>query len=296
MSPNPPSSRLPTIAKSAAAVILLMAIGGGAAYLLAGKLAPKAPRGTDTGLSTATPSATAPQTCPASPPGPVPISIPPASASPLPHAVWVNDPLGVNLRAAASATSTKITTLGQGTQATADQQGVDASGGSWFHVTLGSQAGWLRADFVASTPIYAVSGDGWSLMMPVGKQLSGASAQQMATATTADDPVPFLTVVTGHPTDTLAPPAPAPLRHDIGWSDPQARLIQVWSYTVLEHLARAPIDLCVFPAAAARADHGWPYTTYVRVASPTRVVQFLFVSQRPNDPLVDQILNSVAMS
>src|SRR3981081_1337880 len=154
--------------RSALRLIPLMVIGAVAAFLLAGPLTSfykthaVASRPQPSPSSTADPHAS-PTTCPASLPMP---KSPPAatpSAPSLPFPIFVNDPLGVNLRASASASSTRLATLSQGTQATADGRAPDASGNTWYHVTLASQAGWVRSDFVTITPIHAASGFGWSL-------------------------------------------------------------------------------------------------------------------------------------
>src|SRR2546429_1840218 len=149
--------------RSALRLIPLMAIGAVAPSLLAGPLTPLykthavASRPQPSASSSIDPHAS-PTSCPASLPVTKSTTVVVPSAPALPFAIWVNDPLGVNLRSAASASSARVATLSQGAQATADARAADASGQLWYHVKLGSQAGWLRADFVSSSPLHVASG------------------------------------------------------------------------------------------------------------------------------------------
>src|SRR5437016_11451723 len=152
--------------RSALRLIPLMVIGAVAAFLLAGPLFSLYKSTAVASRPHASPSGSinphaSPTTCPASLPMPKSPGTVPLAAPALPFPVWVNDPLGVNLRAAASASSARLATLTQGTQATADQRAPDASGNVWYRVKPGTQAGWVRSDFVMTTPLHSASGAGW---------------------------------------------------------------------------------------------------------------------------------------
>ena len=183
--------------RSALRLIPLMVIGAVAAFLLAGPLTSfykthaVASRPQPSASSTVDPHAS-PTTCPASLPMPSAKPSVASSTPALPFPVWVNDPLGVNLRSAASASSARLATLTQGTQATADGRAPDASGNTWYHVTLGTQGGWVRSDFVVTTALHAASGSGWSLMLPQGYQLAPSSNASLTTVTKTGDDLPFL--------------------------------------------------------------------------------------------------------
>src|SRR4030088_1211969 len=172
--------------RSALRLMPLMVIGAVAAFLLAGPLTSfykthaVASRPQPSPSSTVDPHAS-PTTCPAS--LPMPKSSPAATPSTpsLPFPTLVTNPLGVNLRASASASSTRLATLSQGTQATADGRAPDASGNTWFHVTLTGQGGWVLSDFVTPTPLHAASGFGWSLMLPQNYQASPSSNASLTT-------------------------------------------------------------------------------------------------------------------
>jgi hypothetical protein len=99
--------------RSALRLIPLMAIGAAAAFLLAGPLTSLykthavAGRPQPSASGSIDPHAS-PTSCPASLPVPKSATVVAPSVPPLPFAVWVNDPLGVNLRTAASASSGRV--------------------------------------------------------------------------------------------------------------------------------------------------------------------------------------------
>jgi uncharacterized protein YgiM (DUF1202 family) len=218
-------------------------------------------------------------------------TIPPA----FPFTVWVNDPLGVNMRSAASASSSRVTTLNQGTQATADRQTTDGSGNLWYHVTIGTTAGWIRSDFAVTTALHAASGPGWSLMLPQGYQASPSADPSITNVTVSGDDLPFLIVQTTT-SSTLTVQLPGVLRADLAPIADHTATIQVWNYTVNEQVSRVALDTCKVMSAWARPDLGWPYESSVYVHTSGRNYQFTFFSPDPKSALVTQVLNSIAMS
>jgi uncharacterized protein YgiM (DUF1202 family) len=287
--------------RSALRLIPLMAIGAVAALLLAGPLTSLyktqavASRPQPSTSATADPHAS-PTSCPASLPMPKSapaLTPPPAPALPFP--VWVNDPLGVNLRSTASASSARLGTLSQGTQATADGRSPDASGNLWYHVKLGSQAGWVRTDFVVTAPLHAASGFGWGLMLPQGYLVGPSSDPALTTITKTGDDLPFLILQTSN-SDTLTVQLPAQLRADQAPVVDHNASIQVWSYTVTEHVSRVALDTCKVTSAWARPDQGWPFMTAVYVHTSTRNYQFSFFNADPNALVVKQVLDSISLS
>lgn len=284
--------------RSALRLIPLMVIGAVAAFLLVGPLTSllktHAVASRPQPIVTIDPHAS-PTSCPAALPTPksAPAAVTPAAPS-LPYPIWVNDPLGVNLRNAPSATSTRLATLSQGTQATADQKAIDGGGNPWYHLTLASQSGWARADFVASSAVHPASNLGWTLMLPQEQQQSSSDPSLTTVAKPGDD-LPFLVVQTST-TDTLALQLPSVVRADIAPLADHSATIQVWNYTVVEHVARVALDTCKATSAWARADQGWPYMTSVFVHTAARNYQFTFFTSDPNSPLVKQVLSSIALS
>jgi hypothetical protein len=189
-----------------------------------------------------------------------------------------------------------LATLTQGTQATADGRAPDASGNTWYHVSLGSQAGWVRSDFVVTTAVHAASGFGWSLMLPQGYQLAPSSNASLTTVTKTGDDLPFLVLQTTT-SDTLTVQLPGLLRPDIAPVADHTATIGVWSVNpVTEQVSRVALDSCKVTSAWARPDQGWPYMTAVYVHTKGRNYQFSFFTADPNSALVKQVLDSVALS
>src|SRR5437660_7931979 len=184
--------------RSALRLIPLMAIGAAAAFLLAGPLTSLYKTHAVAGRPQQSTSATidphaSPTSCPASLPMPKSaLTITIADAPALPFPVWVNEPLGAKVRAGASSSTAQLGILTQGTQATADQRAPDASGNVWYRVKLGTQAGWVRSDFVMTTPLHSASGAGWSLLLPQGYQAAASSDATVTTISKTGDEVPLL--------------------------------------------------------------------------------------------------------
>jgi len=285
--------------RSALRLIPLMAIGAVAAFLLAGPLTSfyqthaVAGRPQPSASGSIDPHAS-PTSCPASLPVPKSATAVTSPAPALPFAIWVNDPLGVNLRASASASSARVATLSQGTQATADGRAPDASGNLWYHAKLGSQAGWLRADFVSGTPLHTASGFGWSLMLPQSYQAAG-SDPSLTTVTRSGDEVPFLLLQTST-SSILTVQLPPTVRADLAPVADHSASIQVWSYTVTEQVSRVALDTCKVTSAWARPDQGWPYTSSVYIHTTARNYLFTFLTPDASSMLVKQVLDSVALS
>jgi len=288
--------------RSALRLIPLMAIGAVAAFLLAGPLTSLYKTHAVASRPQPSPSATidphpSPTSCPSSLPMPksAPTVTPPAVPA-LPFPIWVNDPLGVNLRSTASTSSAILATLPQGTQATADRRAPDATGNTWYHVTLSSKAGWVRTDFVVTTPLHSASGIGWSLMLAEGYQVAPSSDQSLTTITKTGDDLPFLILQTTS-SDTLTVQLPGQLRADMAAVADHDTTIQVWNYSPLtEHVSRVALDTCKVTSAWARADQGWPFMSSVYIHTKVRNYQFSFFTADPNSAVVKQVLDSVALS
>ncbi|HEY9288647.1 MAG TPA: SH3 domain-containing protein, partial [Candidatus Dormibacteraeota bacterium] len=213
----------------------------------------------------------------------------------LPFPVWVNDPLGANLRTSANASSARITTLNQGTQANADAQQRNAGGDLWYHVSVGTTRGWVRSDLVATTALHAANGPGWSLMLPQGYASTPSSDPSLTNVLTTGDDLPFLIVQTTN-ASTLTVQLPGILRADLAPISDHVATIQVWNYTVNEQVSRVALDTCKVMSAWARADQGWPYETSVYIHTSGRNYEFTFFTPDANSALAAQVLNSVALS
>src|SRR3989441_12293190 len=73
--------------------------------------------------------------------------------------------------------------------------------------------------------------------------------------------------------------------------------VQVWSYTPLnEQVSRVALDTCKITSACARPDQGWPFMPSVYVHTNSRNYQFSFFTADANAPVVNHVLDSVALS
>jgi uncharacterized protein YgiM (DUF1202 family) len=285
--------------RSALRLLPLMAIGAVAAFLLAGPLTSLykthavASRPQPTPLATITTKPT-PTSCPASLPMPAATAISTAPSATLPTSIWVNAPLGVNFRDAPSTSGKVLTTLAQGVQGNADSKVQDAAGNVWYHLTVGSKTGWSRADFLSTVPIHPVSGTGWSLMLPQADLLI-AGDPSVTTFGVTTDALPFLTVQTST-ASTLTVQLPSVVRSDLAPVGDQAKTIELWNYTVIKHTTRVALDTCKVTSASTRVDRGWPYLTSAFVHTQQRNYMFAVYSATSDNPLVDQVLSSIALS
>jgi hypothetical protein len=185
-----------------------------------------------------------------------------------------------------------VTTLSQGTSVTVTGHAQDGAGNRWDSVTVGSQGGWVRDDFLVFTAIKPLSGDGFSLMIPADYAWMAQSGITDVSRP-GEAALPFLRIQTSTG-DTIGVQLPAVLRSDVPAISDHTALIQVWSYTVLERVTRAALDACKVPDAYSRQDGGWPYLTSVLVKAAGRGYSFTFLTSMPADPVVQQVLDSIA--
>ncbi len=222
----------------------------------------------------------------------------PLPTTPAPTAVWVNAPLGVNVRAAPDVNSQRLTGLAQGTRATVLGQRIGADGALWYDVQPpGQSAGWVNGRYVVTTPIHtATTDEGWSVMLPDGYTLTRTGPGAGEVRNDQVSAVPFLEITVSAPSSQDAAPVPVELRHDVAWVQDHVATVSVWDYTPALTVSRAAIDTCLVPNAAARADGGWAWVSSLSVLTPTRRSSFLFISDRPVDPVITQVLASTYVS
>jgi len=130
---------------------------------------------------------------------------------------------------------------------------------------------------------------------PQGFQVAPSSDASLTSVTQPGDDVPFLVLQTST-SNTLTVQLPTSVRADLAPVADHSATIQVWSYTVNEQVARVALDTCKVTSAWARPDQGWPYTTSIYIHTSGRNYEFTFFSPDPNDAIVTQVLNSVALS
>lgn len=232
--------------------------------------------------------------------GPAAVVPHPSPTAPAPAtAIWVNAPLGVNVRTAPSVNSQRLTALAQGTRADVIGQQTGGDGALWYHVQpAGQAAGWVNGNYVVSAPIHTVTtGEGWSLMLPDGYTLTRTGAGTVEVRNGQDATMPFLEIaVVSAGTPSVPAPMPVELRHDVPWVQDHVSTVAVWDSQPTLTVSRAAIDTCLVPAASGRADGGWAWVSALSVATSNHVDSFLFISDQPADPLITQVLASTYVS
>jgi SH3-like domain-containing protein len=203
------------------------------------------------------------------------------SASPLPASIWVNAPLGVNLRNEPDPNAARLEALLQGAKADVIGRRDLTDGSSWFQVKAADgQQGWVSAAYVVTSAILRAwsTTDGWSLMLPATfstRTVASPSPGAFTAGPSADSAPPFVKVQAAASLAALPPATPAGSTFD------HSRLMDVWNYTVQEKIYRTPEGL---------------FLAVVRVPAPNRAYQFLFWTADNDAPIVTQILASIALS
>jgi len=290
------------VAVVAATVAAMAIVAGGAVWLLH----PFAAAARQPMPTHATPSPTvapvAATGCPVPPEPPIPSPSPPAPTAVLPAAIWVNVPLGVNLRLGPSAGSSRLTTLPQGTKASVVGQETASDGSLWYRVDFAGQTGWVNSDLVVTAPIQRSvpdgggwGGAGWSLMVPDGyyRQGSGLGLAQFGPTTTGLSP--FLLLYTAPPLASLPPAIPFVMNVDVPPVVLSTTTVSVWKFSGEEQVTHRPLDTCHF-AFTAGIGGGWGYVTAVHITTPTRAYELLFLTDTPDSPLVGQVLASLTLA
>lgn len=203
------------------------------------------------------------------------------SASPLPAKIWVNAPLGVNVRTAPDASSARLTSMPQGAQAPVGARRTATDGSTWYQVkTDDGQLGWVNASYVVTSAIFRASStaDGWTLMLPAGystRTVPSPSPSTFTAGPAADNAPPFVKVQVAPTVAALPPATPTGATFD------HSRITEVWNYTVQAKIYRTPEGL---------------YLSVVRVPAPNRAYQFLFLTTENDSAVVAQIVASIALN
>jgi hypothetical protein len=218
-----------------------------------------------------------------------------------PDSIWVNVPLGVNLRAGPDAGSQRLATVPQGTKAAVLGQVTGGDGSLWYQVNYAAQTGWVKAEFVVTAPIQRSvpdgggwGGAGWSLMVPDGYYRQGSGLGMAQFGPTHQGLSPFLLIYTAPPLSTLPTPIPFVMNRDVPPVVLSTRTVTVWRFSGQEQVAHLPLDTCHF-AVTSDIGGGWAYVTAVHVTTPNRAYDFLFLTETPDSPLVGQVLASLTL-
>src|SRR5260370_18247526 len=126
----------------------------------------------------------------------------------IPRSAWIHASDGVNVRAAPSASATRLTRLATGTQVSVEEQQGNADG-IWYRIHLSDgRDGWLSGRYTTAYPISPASTDALKIWVPAGYQLQSV-APGKAEARYKNEPLALLYVQNGtwdqRPTQTLVP-------------------------------------------------------------------------------------------
>jgi hypothetical protein len=213
--------------------------------------------------------------------------------------VWVNPAAGANLRTEPRLSAPRLGTLPRATAGQADQQAIDRSGAAWYRVTALGQTGWIRGDLLVLEPIILYDGTpygfpGWSLIVPRDSSLGVASDFDMQSGSLDR---PYWDVIVQTAPSGAALPSPVPFI--IGDEHPElydhSQPVGIWTYTTTQRVVRGSFNVCNFPHLKTIAS-GWPYVTAVQVVTPKRAYQFLFVTEAPDAPIIQQVLDSIVLN
>jgi hypothetical protein len=284
-----------------ASVVGLALVGGGAVWLFHPFAAVARPQSPPHATPSSTVTPVAATNCPVPPEPRIPSPSTPAPSGALPATIWVNVPLGVNLRVGPSATSQRLATLPQGTKAAVMGQETGGDGSLWYQVNYAAQTGWVKAEFVVTAPIQGSvpdgggwGGAGWSLMVPDGYYRQGSGLGMAQFGPTHQGLSPFLLIYTSPPLAALPPPIPFVMNGSVPPVVVATTAMSVWGFSGKEQVTHLPLDTCHF-ALTADGGGGWAYVTGVFVTTPTRAYELLFLTETPDSPLVGQVLASLTL-
>jgi hypothetical protein len=136
---------------------------------------------------------------------------------------------------------------------------------------------------------------GWSLIVPRDSSLAVGFEMRMQSGS-LDRPYWEVTVQTASSAAQLPPPVPDLIGAEYPQLYDRSRPVGIGTYTTSARAVRASFDTCKFGGAFSRFARGWPYVTSVQVVTPRRAYQFLFITEEPDAPIVQQVLDSIVLA
>ncbi len=188
----------------------------------------------------------------------------------LPARVWVNAPLGANLRADHDRGAASVALLRQGAELTVSGAWPDTKA-DWYRVSAQDLNGWISAQVVVDAHIQR-TGPTDLVTVAVPDGLYGGASPGNAneflvrSGPQATDPI-FLRV------------RRAPRDADLPVNDPgvldHSTMVEVWSYTALEQVYQRPDGSAYFVIRVAGASGRYLLEFFDRTTTSTRVQQVL---------------------
>jgi hypothetical protein len=206
----------------------------------------------------------------------------------IPRSAWVHASDGVNVRAAPSASATRLTTLPTGTQLNlqAEQTNPNGDGITWYRIRLSDgRDGWLSGRYTTNYPISVASTDSLKIWLPVGYQFQSV-APGKAEAHYKNGPVTLLYVGSGAkdqaPTEATVP-AGLPARST--WTARSPEPVLVGDLPATDRL----FGIRLAGSGCAALIHE------VRVTTTSRYYDLIFLLDEPSSSVVAQLLDSATV-
>jgi len=203
----------------------------------------------------------------------------------IPRSAWVHASDGVNVRAAPTASATRLTTLPTGMQLNlqADQTNPNGDGITWYQIRLSDgRDGWLSSRYTTNYPISLASTDSLKIWLPVGYQFQSV-APGKAEAHYKSGPVTLLYVESGvkdqAPTEATVPTGLPPRA--------------TWTARSVEQVLVGDLPATDRVFGIRLAGSGCPALVHeVRVTTATRYYDLIFVLDESSSSVVAQLLDS----
>ena len=204
----------------------------------------------------------------------------------IPRSAWVHASDGVNVRAAASSSAARLTTLATGTQMNLQGEQANPDGSTWYRIRLSDgRDGWLSGRYTSNYPISLASTDSLKIWLPVGYQFQ-STAPGKAEAHYKNGPMILLWVESGAkdqaPTETSAP-ASLPSRST--WTARSTEQTLVGDLPATDRV----FGIRLAGSGCAALVHE------VRITTTTRYYDLIFLLDEPNSSVVAQLLDSATV-
>ena len=204
----------------------------------------------------------------------------------IPRSAWVHASDGVNVRAAPSASATRLTTLATGTQLDLQGEQTNPDGSTWYRIRLSDgRDGWLSGRYTTNYPISPASTDSLKIWLPVGYQFQSV-APGKTEAHYKNGPMTLLYVESGTrdqaPSETMVP---ASLPPRSAWTARSAEQALVGDLPATDRV----FGIRLAGSSCAALVHE------VRITTTTRYYDLIFLLDEPSSSVVAQLLDSATL-
>jgi len=204
----------------------------------------------------------------------------------IPRGAWVHASDGVNVRAAPSSSSTRLTTLATGTQLNLQGEQTNPDGSTWYRIRLSDgRDGWLSGRYTTNYPISPASTDSLKIWLPTGYQFQSVGPGK-AEAHYKDGPLTLLYVESG--AKDQAPPetmVPAGLPSRSTWTARSTEQALVGEFPATDRVFGIRLTGSGCPALVHE----------VRITTTARYYDLIFLLDEPSSSVVAQLLDSATV-